>query len=296
MDRIFNMDNKFFTFMGRVADLMILNVLFIICCIPIVTIGASVTAMYYVTLKIIRNEDSYIARSFFKSFKENFKQSTIVWLIFLAGGILLVLDFMIMRQVEGSFSTVVTYGLGIITLVYAMVLLYVFPVISRFYNTTKNILRNALLMSIRHLPSTLAMLAITVIPVLLTLFIAEVLVYGSVVWIMVGFALIALANSWFFNRIFNKYIPEDEQETDEEEELEDIGDWSEPIPGVTPIPSFARKTEEPSDEAEEAPAEIEDTSEDSSEDSADDTEAPSEDTADDTDTADGEEASPAETE
>ena len=66
MDRIFNMDNKFFTFMGRVADLIILNLLFLLCCIPIVTIGPAITAMYYVTMKMVRNEEAYIARSFFK--------------------------------------------------------------------------------------------------------------------------------------------------------------------------------------------------------------------------------------
>lgn len=69
MDRLFNMDNKFFTVMGRVADLIMLNVVFLICCLPIVTIGASLTALHYVTLKMARNEESYIIRSFFKSFK-----------------------------------------------------------------------------------------------------------------------------------------------------------------------------------------------------------------------------------
>ena len=52
MDRLFNMDNKFFTVMGRVADLIMLNVVFLICCLPIVTIGASLTALHYVTLKM----------------------------------------------------------------------------------------------------------------------------------------------------------------------------------------------------------------------------------------------------
>ena len=74
MDRLFNMDNKFFTVMGRVADLIMLNVVFLICCLPIVTIGASLTALHYVTLKMTRNEESYIIRSFFKSFKQNFNR------------------------------------------------------------------------------------------------------------------------------------------------------------------------------------------------------------------------------
>ena len=84
MDRLFNMDNKFFTVMGRVADLIMLNVVFLICCLPIVTIGASLTALHYVTLKMARNEESYIIRSFFKSFKQNFKQATVINLIMLA--------------------------------------------------------------------------------------------------------------------------------------------------------------------------------------------------------------------
>ena len=66
MDKLFNMDNKFFTVMGHVADLMILNIVFLICCLPVVTIGASLTALHYVTLKMARNEESYIVRSFFK--------------------------------------------------------------------------------------------------------------------------------------------------------------------------------------------------------------------------------------
>ena len=71
MGRFFNMDNKFFAFMGRIADLCILNIICLVCCIPIVTAGASITAMYYVTLKMVRNEEAYIVRSFFKSFKDN---------------------------------------------------------------------------------------------------------------------------------------------------------------------------------------------------------------------------------
>lgn len=72
--------------MGRAADLMILNIVFIICCLPIVTIGASLTALHYVTLKMVRNEESYIVKSFFKSFKQNFKQATIINLIMLLFG------------------------------------------------------------------------------------------------------------------------------------------------------------------------------------------------------------------
>ena len=98
MGRFFSMDNKFFTFMNKVADLCILNIICLVCCIPIVTAGASITAMYYVTLKMVRNEEAYIVRSFFKSFKDNFKQATIINLIMIAVGVVLYLDLNVAKN------------------------------------------------------------------------------------------------------------------------------------------------------------------------------------------------------
>jgi uncharacterized membrane protein YesL len=211
MGRIFNMDNKFFTFMSRVADLIILNVVFIVCCIPIVTIGASVTAMNYVTMKMARNEESYIVKSFFKSFRENFKQATIIWLILLVAGLLLGMDFRIVQQVESTgLLKVVTYGLYMVALIYAMVLSYIFPLLAKFDNTIKNTFKNAMLMSIRHLPFTIVILLVGFAPAIATLTIPIVLAYGLIVWIMVGFSLIAFLNSLMFVRIFDHYIPQEE--------------------------------------------------------------------------------------
>lgn len=212
MNRIFNMDNKFFTFMSRVADLIMLNIVFLICCIPIVTIGASVTAMHYVTLKMVRNEESYIIKGFFKSFKENFKQSTIIWLIMLVAGILLALDFRIMQQTgKTGIMQIVTYALYMVLLVYTMTLTYIFPLLSKFENSIKNTFKNALFMSIRHLPWTLLLLIVSFAPMIATLSIGIVFVYGILVWIMVGFALTAFINSYIFRKVFDNYIPQEEE-------------------------------------------------------------------------------------
>lgn len=211
MGRFFNMDNKFFTFMSKVADLMILNVVFLLCCIPIVTIGASWTALYYVTLKMVRNEESYIVKSFFKSFKENFKQSTIIWLIMLVGGILLALDFRITSVMESTFITVMRYGLMVVLTVYALVILYIFPILSKFENSTKNTFKNALLMSIKHLPSTFLMVIVSAVPIGATLLIPIVFAYGLIVWILIGFSLTGFINSYLFVKIFDHYIPNQEE-------------------------------------------------------------------------------------
>ena len=106
MSNFFNMDNGLFRALGKLADLMLLNILFLVCSLPIFTIGASFTAMYYVTLKLAENEEGYIARGFWKSFKQNFKQATIIWLILLFFGIVLVLDLLILKDSTGTFVTV----------------------------------------------------------------------------------------------------------------------------------------------------------------------------------------------
>ena len=79
MKNIFNVDNKFFSFMNKVADIMILNVLFIITCLPLITIGTSLIALYSVTLKQSSGTSSYIVREYFHAWKENIRQGTLLW-------------------------------------------------------------------------------------------------------------------------------------------------------------------------------------------------------------------------
>ena len=107
---LFNYDNPVWRFIGKLGDLIILNVLWIVCSIPIFTIGASTTAVYYVTLKMVRDEEDSTIKSFFRSFKSNFKQATAIWLILLAAGAVLAFangstgDGIIMDQRISRFS------------------------------------------------------------------------------------------------------------------------------------------------------------------------------------------------
>lgn len=210
MGRFFNMDNKFFVFMGRLADLCMLNILCIICCIPVVTAGASLTALYYVTLKMARNEESYIFRSFFKSFKQNFRQATVINLIMLAAAALLYLDTRITKAMADPMGKILAMIFALFTMIYVIILLYLYPVLAKFYNSVKNTFKNALLMGIRHLPYTFLMLAVCASP-LLILFIPsfQVQMFLILVLILIGPALAAYCNSHFFVRIFDKYIPEE---------------------------------------------------------------------------------------
>ena len=221
MGRFFNMDNKFFTFMGRIADLCILNVICLVCCIPIVTAGASITAMYYVTLKMVRNEEAYIVRSFFKSFKENFKQATVINLIMIAAGVVLYLDLNVAKNMPGSAGQIFHVIFMAFAIIYYVLFLYVYPVLARFYNTIRNTIKNALFMAIRHLPYTAAMVLIGLCPLLL-LFVESYQVQSTlfILFLVMGFGVIAYCNSFFLVKIFDHYMPKEENEETESEGAE----------------------------------------------------------------------------
>ena len=109
---MFKLDSPFMNFLNRVCDIMILNFMVILFSLPIVTAGASITAAYYIAYKMVKNEESYIVRGFFKAFKENFKQSTIIWLIFLAIFAILFMDYRIMFYSELEMGRWITYEIG----------------------------------------------------------------------------------------------------------------------------------------------------------------------------------------
>lgn len=209
----FNYDNPVWRFIGKFWDVIILSILWMVCSIPVVTIGASTTAMYYVTLKLVRDEDGYTFRSFFKSFKENFKQSTIIWLIFLVVGILLGFDlFFFMRLFTGS-EKVRTVMLAIflaMSFIYLSMYTYVFPLQSRFYNSVKRTIFNAFFMAVRHIFKTIGMMVIDVGVVFLAFtYIPQIILFGV--------ALIAFINSYILAGIFKKYMPEDENRREDGE-------------------------------------------------------------------------------
>jgi uncharacterized membrane protein YesL len=205
--------------MGRLADLMLLNLLFIVFSIPIFTIGASLTAMYYVTLKMAENEEGYIFRSFWKSFRQNFRQATVIWLLMLLAACVLGADIYILNYSENALGTVFLVVISAVAILYLLELIYIFPLLARFENKTSAMLRNAFIMAIADFPRTLAMLLIMVGSVILTLWNNYTISYGIMIWIMCGFAVIAFINSKFFVKIFAKYTPEeaDEDEMPDEE-------------------------------------------------------------------------------
>ena len=214
---IFNYDNPVWRYIGKFGDLMMLNVLWIVCSIPIFTIGASTTALYYVTLKLARDDDGYTIKSFFKSFKENFKQATVIWLILLATGVILAFDlYFLLNVLTGSsmIRTVFMAAIGALSFIWIFVFTFAFPLQSRFYNPIKRTLFNALFMSVRHLFRTLGILVLDAALMLMGYLSVFYAPQFTVLALLFGVPLIAFVNSYIFNGIFKKYIPEDENGED----------------------------------------------------------------------------------
>ncbi len=212
MSSFFNMDSPVMRFLSRLCDLIILNLLTIVCCIPVVTAGASITALFSVTLKMVKGEESYILRGFFKGFKENFKQSTIIWLIIAVLGLFLFVDYRAAAVLPGNMKDIFQVLIGAVVIVYLMVFTYIFPYVARFRNDIKNIFKNSLLIAVLNLPWTLVLIICPLALFFITFLTTTTLVYGSMLWILFGFALVAYLSSIIFRKVFVKYEPKEEEE------------------------------------------------------------------------------------
>lgn len=231
---LFSVDNPLMRFLSRVADILILNLLFIICSIPIFTIGASLTAMYYCLFKIKDEEEGYLLKKFFHSFKQNFKQATLMWLVMLALGILLFLEFLMYRDAAGTIGSVVRAIVLIGVIFWYLIGTYAFALLSKFYNTIKNTYTNAVLLLFANGPRSIAILVLTAAIIAFTLMQKDTVVVWNLIllWILFGFAGIGTINVQFLYPIFQKLIPEEEkQETksdyqftvDEDTDLSSLG-------------------------------------------------------------------------
>lgn len=221
-EKIFNMDNAVWRAMAKVADLVIANLLFLVCSIPIVTIGASMTALYTVTLKMVDKSGGYVSKDFWSAFKSNFKQSTIIWLIMLAVGVFIAGDYYLVSQMVATVGIAVKYIVLILAFLYFMIISYVFPLQSKFENTIGRTITNAAMMSIAHLvPWTILITLVNVLPVFSLLGSVELFIDIILpVMILLGFSTIAWLNSFMFQKVFARYIPEEEEVIEEVVETE----------------------------------------------------------------------------
>ena len=165
--RFFSYESRFSQLLMKLSCSCLLNILWFICSLPIFTIGASTTALYYASLKVIRDEESHAWQLFFRSFKENFKQATQLWLILLGAGLFLGADGYILYHLRksstGVMAVIWTLILALViaaSVLYVIELLYVFPLLASVHNTNAAMLKNAFLIGTHYLFATILVFAV----------------------------------------------------------------------------------------------------------------------------------------
>lgn len=162
MRNLINPDAPIMVFISRVAYSAMLGCIWLICCIPIFTAGAATTALFTVTLKMVRNQEGNVFAQFFQAFKSNFKQSTIAGLIMLGLGLVLAVDGYALYHLrfENAFWTVLTAIFIVVLIAYAIIAMYLFPLMAYFDNTIPAMFRNSIMIGMRYIICTAVMAAI----------------------------------------------------------------------------------------------------------------------------------------
>lgn len=210
MGKFFDMDSPVMRVLNRVGDLMIMNFLMIFCCIPVITAGAAFTAMHYVLLKIVRGQEGYLIKGFFKSFKENFKQATLIWLMMLVVIAVYVGDSLIFNYSALTFPKPLVIAVVAVAVLLAMMAVYVFPLQARFENSVKNTLKNAMILAFANLPKTLLMMVCYILPLVIGYFSSYALLFVF----LFGISAPAYGAAWIYSGIFKKLEPETEEVSD----------------------------------------------------------------------------------
>ena len=220
--RFFNLDSPLMQALNKLADLLWLNVLTMLCCIPIITVGPSLTAMHYMALKIARNEEGYITRGFFKSFKENFRQGVVIWLIQLFVILVLAGDFIIMTYSGLEFNQFLHVILLAIAIMVFFISMFLYPVLAKFENTVFRTIRNALFVGVLQFPKTVLMMIMTVLPVLMFFMFQQLIPVVFLFGLSVPAWLSAKLYDKFFQKLEAQYLEANQPEVKEEENDERI--------------------------------------------------------------------------
>ena len=201
--------------MTRLMELILLNFVFILTCIPIFTIGASITALYTTTLKIVRKEEGYVVRGYFKAFAANFKQATAFWLIALLLYFATYVIYLAAATNGGYLQTCYTVICCVLAILYSIYFMFLFPLIATFENTFKSMAVNAFSMIIAHFPKVLTVFLTVAIPLFISFGINSMIMqYALLFWILIGFSLVGLWSSLYLNKIFEPYRKEAEKIAD----------------------------------------------------------------------------------
>ncbi|WP_346909961.1 YesL family protein [Faecalicatena orotica] len=205
--KIFAPDGFLARTLNRTGDLIILNLLTIICCLPVVTAGAAITALYSVTLCMVKNEEGHVAAGYMRAFKENFCQATVLWLGAAAVIAILTGDIYLLKGTASAGLEVYRGGLIFLLVLVLMVVSYLFPVLARYENTLKNTVKNAFLFCMVHPVRSLMMILIFSIPAA-----CLCISYRFIsVLVLAGISGPVFLASMYYRSVFQKYAREERE-------------------------------------------------------------------------------------
>lgn len=203
MKEFMRMDGPLMRFLDRLADMIGVSLLWLLCSLPLVTLGASTAGLYTVALQ---EADSGVVKPFFKGFKSSFKKATVAELIFLTLGIALAFDLRILGGVDAGWVQIPKILTWIVVVLLLIVLVYTFPLLAEFEQTLSQTLKNALLLGLSNLPATVLLLLLHVLPVVAIFLNPGMFVnYALPILTFMGAGVISTLCAWLLKRVFAKY-------------------------------------------------------------------------------------------
>lgn len=193
----------------HIFDFILLNILWLLTSIPIVTLGAATAALYSVLMSVVEKKEGYIIKDYWKAFCRNFKQSTVVWILLLFLGACLWFDLTLIGVVPGLFRQIGTVVLGAVLIFYFMECIFVFPLIAKFENSTGNMIKNALLIPVSRLPYALMILFMTGAAIIVTFLNQRTIMIGAVIWSAIGVSVLSYANSLLLVKMLAPFMLEE---------------------------------------------------------------------------------------
>lgn len=202
MKGFFDYDGKVNEFLKKVMYVVSANLLFILCSIPIVTIGAANSAMHTVLFRFQQGDEPDILKTYFRSFKENFKDATISWMLMLATAGTLIVNYRFIRELHAAGTGIFQVAFNLVLFLWLVFWVYLFPAICYYKNTLSGYARFVVKLAIARLPYTIGLLILHVLPILVMLFMAQYSSFGVLALFCCGFSLPAYFSGRVLLKIF----------------------------------------------------------------------------------------------
>lgn len=204
MKKLFNEDNPLMRALAFLWDIICLNAVFLLSCLPIFTIGSAISALYHVTVRMVRKEDLYIASAYFKAFRQCFRQSTFLFLPLCFSCLFFGADLYIIHNIIDPSYIILQYPIWFIIFALVSVMIYAFPLIGLYENNTGQVLKNAILLSLGNIPTTIFIIVLHLLVILFCSYSGENLIITFSLILFAGCAGMAYFCSLFLSRILDR--------------------------------------------------------------------------------------------